>query len=90
VDTAVANATYPLTVRFYRALGGGTDPWLGEDAYSLADAQQQKQVVLTMPASIAVSGVVATAADAVGNTSEFSDPFLFGDPDLIFANGFDP
>ena len=90
VDTAVANATYPLTVRFYRALGGGADLWLGEDAYSVADAQQQKQVVLTMPASIAVSGVVATAADAVGNTSEFSDPFLFGDPDLIFANGFDP
>jgi hypothetical protein len=86
VDTAVANASYPLTVRFYRALGLGADLWLGEDTYAVANAQQQKQVVLTLPVGISVYGVIATAADAAGNTSEYSDSFL---TDLIFADGFD-
>lgn len=43
VDTAVAHATYPLTVRFYRAHGGGADLWLGDDTISVANAQLQNR-----------------------------------------------
>lgn len=90
VPTATTYATYPLTVRFYRSATSGGDRWLADDTCEAIDAELEKQIVLTLPPGVPVAGLIATAADADGNTSEFSDPFVFGDPDLIFANGFDP
>ena len=89
VPTATAYATYPLTVRFYRTAASGGDRWLADDTYDAVDAELEKQIVLTLPAGVTASGLIATAADAAGNTSEFSDPLVFGNPDLIFADGFE-
>jgi len=75
VDTAPANAVYPLRVEFFLA-DGETDQgvtFLGADSYETADAGQQVGAVL--PTAVTVSDgdrIVATATDADGNTSEFS------------------
>ena len=88
VPTATAYATYPLTVRLYRkGAGTGGDRWLADDSYGAIDAELEKQVVLTLPSALGLPGLVATAADADGNSSEFSDPYVFSD--LIFANDFE-
>lgn len=89
VPTATAYATYPLTVRFYRkASTGGGDRWLVDDSYDAVDAEVEKEVVLTLPSATTLPGIIATAADAAGNTSEFSDPYTMSD--VIFANDFEP
>ena len=70
VDTAVANATYPLTVEFFEAdaNGQGTS-FLGSATYTAAQAQTTASVIF----NASISGnIVATATDADGNTSEFS------------------
>lgn len=77
VDTAVGNAAYPLTVDVYAADADGQGQrWIG----SLTVAEAQAQTAVTggfAPRSGISDGstVVATATDANGNTSEFSDPF---------------
>ncbi|MBL0164049.1 MAG: hypothetical protein IPP82_10540 [Xanthomonadales bacterium] len=89
VPTATSHATYPLTIRFYRGATSGGDRWLANDSYDAVDAQMEKQTVLTIPSGIALPALIATAADAVGNTSEFSDRYVMPVTDLIFANGFE-
>jgi hypothetical protein len=80
VDSSTSNATYPLTVDFYKAdaLGQG-QTYLASAAFTAADfAAGFKTVNLGAAASVGNTGValgdriVATATDGLGNTSEFS------------------
>ncbi len=75
VDTAPANASYPLRVDFYRALGDEGEVLLDSDVYLEAEAQAEKQVSLTIPPGVSLSAddvLVAIATDAEGRSSEFS------------------
>jgi hypothetical protein len=80
VDTAPANATYPVRVEFFRADTSGAEGavFLGADTYTAADyaAGQPGPTTTTLGVSgrPIASGdrVIATATDAAGNTSEFS------------------
>ena len=73
VDTALANAVYPLTVHFFRgACGGGRRELLASDTYNNGDAQQLRNFTLTAADGGNVLPLVAMAVDSAGNTSEFS------------------
>ncbi|MEM0961908.1 MAG: right-handed parallel beta-helix repeat-containing protein, partial [Bacteroidota bacterium] len=77
VDSAPANATYPLRVEFFLADDDGEEgqTFLGADAYPESDAQAQRTAVFTIDAPVADGArLLATATDADGNTSEFSAP----------------
>lgn len=78
VDTATANATYPLRIDFYRALGDEGEVYLDSDVYAAADAGQARTVVLDIPPGVSLGAndvLVAVATDAEGRSSEFSwDP----------------
>lgn len=73
VDTALANAAYPLTVAFFLADADGEEGqvFLGTDTY--AAAQTSREVAFN-PAQVVPAGsrLVATATDGDGHTSEFS------------------
>ena len=84
VDTAVANATYPITVNFYRAgCGGGSDALVTSAMISAVQAQQA--LSLDTAGLDSYLPLTATAVDAAGNTSEFA-PTL---GEAIFASGFE-
>jgi CSLREA domain-containing protein len=73
VDTAVANATYPITVNFFRgACGGGPNQFIGSDTISAAQAQTVKNFTLTPSDGGNVLPLLANAVDADGNQSEFT------------------
>lgn len=75
VDTAPANASYPLRVDFYRALGDEGERLLDSDVYLESEAQAEKQVSLSIPPGVSLSAddvLVAIATDAEGRSSEFS------------------
>lgn len=84
VDTATANASYPLRIDFHANVQGGSGLWLAEDTYTAADAQQVRSVTLTVPAGAKAIPFVATATDAQGLGSEFSPAF-----DVLFEDDFD-
>lgn len=84
VDTALANASYPLTVHFYRSRDGSGDYYLGQQSY--ATPQVEQDAVIPVPAGVSVGFVVALATDAAGNTSEFSEAL---DVDTLLADGFE-
>ncbi|MEM9530872.1 MAG: right-handed parallel beta-helix repeat-containing protein [Pseudomonadota bacterium] len=95
LDSAPENSAYPLRVEFFLADADGEEgaQFLGSDDYDLASAQLERSVQLT-PAAAVRSGdlIVATATDADGNTSEFSDAAtVLGDavPDAVFADSFE-
>jgi hypothetical protein len=76
VDTAPANATYPLTIDFYRADADeeeGLD-YLGTATFAAASyGTGLVEATFVALGTVAVGDpVVATATDAAGNTSEFS------------------
>ncbi|HJU39834.1 MAG TPA: hypothetical protein VJ724_09700, partial [Tahibacter sp.] len=81
VDTAVANAAYPLTLDVMTGPGGQPRDLVASFAYDAADAQHAKTV--TVPSTALAGGaLVVVATDAAGNTSEtvsrdaiFADPF---------------
>jgi len=84
VDTAVSNATYPITVNFYRGgCGGGSDAYLSSSTISAVQAQQTLSV--TLNDTLGVFPLTATAVDALGNTSEFA-PML---GDVIYRTDFE-
>lgn len=87
VDTAIANATYPLTVEFYRGVrpvAEGVAP-LGSVIVSAAQAQSQIAGSLVVgPEPLGFVSAIAT--DAAGNSSEFADPL---DVNQLFRNGFE-
>jgi CSLREA domain-containing protein len=73
VDTAVANATYPITVNFFRgACGGGPNQFIGSDTITAAQAQSTKNFTLTPTDGGNVLPLLANAVDADGNQSEFT------------------
>ncbi len=83
IDTAVANADYPLRADFYRSSDGEEgDDYLGSDEYPAAAAQTSRTVVMPLPPGGGLP-LVATATDAQGHTSQFS----LGD--LIFRDDFE-
>lgn len=81
VDTAVANATYPLRIDIARGRGGQPEETILTDSYAATDAQLPKTVTF---AASALQGqpLVLFATDADGNTSEIGG-------ETIFATGFE-
>lgn len=79
VDTALANATYPIDVRFYRVMAGGAVARVGQASYTTPNAVAN--IVLTGPAL----PLTAVAIDADGNQSEFA-PVL---GEALFSDGFE-
>jgi CSLREA domain-containing protein len=86
VDSALANASYPITVNFFRgACGGGPNQFIGSDSITAAEAQSTKTFTL-MPADGGnVLPLLANAVDADGNTSEFT--VMLGD--AMMRSGFE-
>lgn len=88
VDSAPANATYPLTIEFIQRGGPQFDSQTGNryfDTYALADAQQVRTVVLPIGAgSLLPMQLIATSAD--GGSSEIT-PEIFGI--AIKSDGFE-
>lgn len=73
VDTALANATYPLTIRAYRGdCGGGSRSFIASEIIEAVDAQMPQTWALTAPDGANLLPLVLTATDAAGNNSEFS------------------
>src|SRR5690606_14400708 len=96
VDTAPANATYPLRVEFFRADAGGEGAaFLRADAYTQADyggcglPPCPKAVTFNAAGFTAADAAVATATDDAGNTSEFSAPVSEGAAAVASAMGVD-
>ncbi len=86
LDTEIANASYPITIHFYRgACGGGSGSWLASTSVSAAQSQQPQTFTLVAADGSNVLPLVATAVDAAGNTSEFSP--MVGDD--IFHSDFE-
>lgn len=86
VDTAVANAAYPLVVDFFRAgCGGGGATLLASDTYGPADAQQPRNFSLVSTDGANVLPLTALVTDSAGNTSEFS--VTIGE--TLFVDGFE-
>ena len=83
VDTALANAAYPLRVDFYIA-AGVDDPegaqWLGSELIDAGDAQQWREFTVPGPQGFALA---ATTTDALGRSSEFTGP------DRLFTDSFE-
>jgi hypothetical protein len=84
VDSAPANASYPLRVDFYRGRGGDLLEHVATRQITLAEAQSVVQVVLPLSA-LADDVVQMLSTDAEGNTSEVGRYVLDG----VFADGFE-
>ncbi len=83
VDTAVANATYPITVNFYRAnCGGGAAARVASTTIAAAQAQQSLTIDLSATSFLPLTAV---AIDAAGNQSEFAPAI----GDAIFRGDFE-
>lgn len=73
VDTAIAHASYPLRVDFYRAgCGGGSRQFLGSSSIAAIDAQTPRSVVLTAVDDGNLLPLTALVVDSAGNSSEFT------------------
>lgn len=84
VDTATANASYPLRVDFYRAdCGGGSRQFLGTTSIAALDAQLPRSFTLTPPDGANVLPLTALVVDTAGNSSEFTPV----QGEAIFADG---
>ncbi len=75
VDTAAANATYPLDIEFYKGVKWEAEELLGRDVYSTPQAD--RTITLTIPAGVSFTAddVVLTTANAAapaGGASRFS------------------
>ncbi len=78
VDSAPANAAYPLLIEFFAADGAVRQgrTYLGTDPYSAALAGKSRIITISSAALINPGDMItATATDADGNTSEFALPF---------------
>jgi hypothetical protein len=73
VETNAANASFPLRVEFYKAIGDEGEVLLGTDSYTTALAS--KTINLAIPNGVSLSTddvIIASAEDASGDGSEFS------------------
>ena len=87
VDTAIANATYPLNVEFYRGTRPEAEGVAPLGSVVITAAQAQSSLATSFPLGPEPLGfVTAIATDAAGNSSEFGDPL---DVNLVFRNGFE-
>lgn len=92
VDAGAAAASYPLQVEFYLSGPGilqGSQS-LSLQSYGTPGASVTRFIAL--PAGVDEGGILATASDALGNTSEFSAavPFFAAPlPEALFKNGFE-
>ncbi len=77
VDTAVANATYPLRVDIATGRGGQAQSLILSTSIAAGDAQQIQTV--TFPAAALTSALVLSVTDAAGNSSEFASDWIFAD-----------
>lgn len=84
VDTAIANASYPLRIDFYANVQGGSGLWLSQDSYPESSAQQPQTITLMLPIGAKAIPFVAIVTDAGGHSSEFSPAF-----DVIFEHDFE-
>ena len=85
VDTAVANAAYPIRVDFYRAdPGGGPLAKVGSASIAAVDAQTTRSIALTETQGLGF--LTAMTTDALGNSSEYADAV---DLDRILRDGFE-
>jgi hypothetical protein len=84
VDSAPANAAYPIRVDFFRGRGSDVLERVGSQLIALADAQTVRQVSLPLSA-LADDIVQMIATDAEGNTSEVGRYAL----DPVFGDGFE-
>lgn len=85
VDTATANASYPLRVDFHRGRGSDVLEHVGSQSIAAADAGTPRVVLLPL-AALADGVIWMSATDAAGNTSEFGRYAV----DAIFADGYEP
>ncbi|MEO8012013.1 MAG: hypothetical protein ABI650_10250 [Dokdonella sp.] len=84
VDTAMANASEPLRIDFYRGDDGEeAAAFLGSDTCAATSIRINRNIVLTMPVGVSAMPAGATATDAEGHTS----PLSLGA--LIFRHGFE-
>jgi len=74
VDSATGNSSYPLVIDVYRTDAAGQEgaSYLATDTYVAAVAQISRTVTLAVSGLSVNQRIVATATDALGNTSEFS------------------
>ncbi len=84
VDSAPANAAYPLDIDFYVNRRGGSGALIGQDTYPEGAAQSERTITFTLPTGVAGIPFVAVATDANGYSSEFSPAY-----DVIFEDDFE-
>ncbi len=83
VDSLPAHSAYPLSVEFYRDNGRGDLDPIGSDTYLEAEAQQVKQLVLTLPPGITlgagdvVVGMASTSIVAPNRSGETSETTFY-------------
>lgn len=97
VDTAPANASYPLRVQFFLALPGGGMPLEADteetgwryaiDSIAQAQAQSVREVDFVLPPGRNPFPLTAIATDAMGHSSEFGTPY--GLEPGLFSDGFE-
>lgn len=84
VDTAPANAAYPLRIDFYRHEQGGVGALIAEDEYPLSAARLERTVTLDLAPGTPGIPFFVSATDANGYSSEFGGAW-----DVIFEDDFD-
>jgi hypothetical protein len=94
VRTSGINAEYPLIIDFYLAVPSDTAQgatFLGSDEYPVTSAGNYRTGTLTLPQTLpAGEGLVATATDAAGDTSQFTlEPVILEFEDGLFEDRFE-
>ncbi len=88
VPSTTVNSAYPLTVEFFKTDGVGQEgrTFIGADTYTAPGTKTVMIPVNSIPGGVpGGTRIVATATDANGNTSEFSDPLTY--MPLLAADG---
>lgn len=85
VPSTTANSAYPLTIDFHHANRTHAGAWIDSIEYPASMAGLTHMITLIFPEPVEHLGLVATATDAQGRTSEVS----YASDERIFANGFE-
>ncbi len=76
VASSTVQASYPLTVEFYKSgLGNNPAQFLGRDTLLAAEANSSKNVVFTVPAGLVLNSESVILASASGNDNRGSSEF---------------